>query len=98
MGWIDGKFGFAGDFNGSNSIVNLGNRGVFNLNNLTAEAWVFLPQITGEESIFIKRADDDSLIYDFQIDNGEVCVFVNRKQGHLMIEKRAILDLLPELC
>jgi hypothetical protein len=55
-GWTDGRFGNAGLFNGSNSEVNFGNHGDFNLGAMTLEGWILVDRITGSyEHIFNKE-------------------------------------------
>jgi len=52
--WVEGKFGSALDFDGSNDYVNAGNDSVFNIiNNLTVEAWVYVKNCS-EQSIVEK--------------------------------------------
>ena len=77
MGRIEGKFGLAGAFNGTSSMVNLGDANAFNLNAFTTEAWVYLNQVSGERTVFVKRAADNSLIYDAQTDYSEIWLRLN---------------------
>jgi hypothetical protein len=81
MGWAQGKFGPAGDFNGTSSYVNLGADNVFNVSQLSAEAWVY-PRGGGETSIFRKQASDGSLIYDFIVQDDDVFLRLNGNSGN----------------
>jgi pimeloyl-ACP methyl ester carboxylesterase len=88
MGWTDGKFGWAGVFNGVNSVVNVGSANEFNLNTLTAEAWVYFTEIGGERSFFIKHADDGSLIYDANTDYSEILLRLNGNSCYVRSNRR----------
>ena len=77
MGWVEGKFGWAGLFNGISSVVNLGSANEFNLNTFAAEVWAYFTEVGGERSFFIKHADDGSLIYDANTDHEEIVLRLN---------------------
>jgi hypothetical protein len=77
MGWVQGKFGWAGVFNGTNALVNLGSSNAFNLNAFTAEAWVKFNGGWSETTFFRKEASDGSLIYDVQTDSQKPVLRLN---------------------
>jgi hypothetical protein len=81
MGWTSGKFGPAGTFNGTNSVVNVGNSTTFNTTNVTLEAWVYPLNIFTEHTIIRKSSNDGSLIYDFIIQQDGVYLRLNGSNG-----------------
>lgn len=83
LGWTSGKFGPAGVFNGSNSIVNAGNSTTFNPSALTVEAWIYSTSSCCEQTIVRKSANDGSLIYDFQVDGNSVWLRLNGNSGNV---------------
>lgn len=82
VGWVTGKFGPAGDFNGSSGRVNLGYDGAYNVNQLTVEAWIY-PRGGGESSILRKSwtNSDSGLIYDFIVEGQDVFLRLNGNEG-----------------
>ncbi len=83
MGWTSGKFGPAGTFNGTNSVVNLGNSTAFDTSTITLEAWVYPTNVGSEQSILRKTADDGSLIYDFLVQGDGVYLRLNGNSGYV---------------
>lgn len=84
MGWGEGKFGPAGVFNGTNSVVNLGNSNAFNASQITLEAWIYPQSARGGEQTILRKArstSDSGLVYDFQIQEQRVYVRLNGNSG-----------------
>lgn len=55
-GWIDGSLGFAGLFNGTDSVVNFGNHSDFNVGAMTLETWILVTENTGSYERFFDKA------------------------------------------
>lgn len=85
VGWTPGKFGPAGNFNGSNAVVGIGNSSAFNPSNITVEAWIYPTNVNGggEESILRKSvsSSDSGLIYDFILQQDGVYLRLNGNNG-----------------
>jgi glutamyl endopeptidase len=83
MGWGSGKFGPAGDFNGTNAVVNTGTSDQFYLTNLSLEAWIYSDG-GGEQSIIRKAVSstDSGLVYDFIVQGEEVWLRLNGIEGN----------------
>ena len=77
LGWAQGKFGWSGVFNGTNTVINAGTSDLFNFTQFTAEAWVYINIHQGETSILRKEASDTSLIYDVIMDAHKVVLRLN---------------------
>ncbi len=93
MAWTEGKFGTAGVFNGTNSLVNMGTSAAFNAPNITLEAWIKQTSQgwSPEWTILRKEANDTSLIYDFQTCDNRVYLRLNGNDGY--VRSNTVLQL-----
>lgn len=82
VGWGQGKFGWAGVFNGVNSIVNLGTSNAFNLQQFSAEVWIKFTTLHDFKSIFNKHINDGSEIFDLRIEGNKIASALNHGQCH----------------
>ena len=85
MGWTSGKFGPAGNFNGTSASVNMGNSSALDPSNLTVEAWIYPTNVGSEQSVARKStsSSDSGLIYDLLVQGDGVYLRLNGNNGYV---------------